>query len=122
MSSCIVLVLFTEHPMDVTLCLTQSRTEVFSCEANRNGMNITTIDWSVSVGGEFQSLQGISRYVTESSILSITDDISGRLRVTDVSENDNGNQYRCEITPIYISNVATLTVAGKIIIYMYIFP
>ena len=108
--------------MDVTLCLTQSRTVLFTCEADRNGVNITTVNWSVSDGGDFQSVQGRSQYVTESIILVLGDEITGALRVTDVSENDNGNQYRCEITPTNISNVATLTVIGKIIIYMHCLP
>ena len=110
------IVVFTIHPMNETLCLTQSRTVMFSCAANRNGANITTIDWSVSVGGEFQSVQGRSQYVIENSIFSILDMITGALIVNNVSENDNGNQYRCEPTPTEINNVATLTVIGEIII------
>ena len=76
-------------------------------------MNVTAVNWQMLVEGEFQSVQGKPRHVTENSIVG--DSITGLLRVTDVIMDDDSNQYRCSAGTA-ISAIATLTVLGKTII------
>ena len=98
-------------PMNMTVCRTQRMEVEFGCFVRRNGVNITAIDWQMLVEGEFQSVQGIPRHVTDNSITG--DTITGILRITDVVMDDDGNQYRCSPTNATVSDIATLTVLGK---------
>ena len=104
-------------PTNMTVCRAQSTIVEFGCIVLRNGVSITAADWQILVEGEFQSVQGMPRHVTDSSITG--DVIFGILRVTDVVRDDNGNQYRCSPTNATVSDIATLTVLGKSIVYTY---
>ena len=77
-------------------------------------MNITAVNWQILVEGEFHSVQGIPRHVTDNPIAG--DVIIATLRITDVIMDDNGNQYRCSPTNAIVSDIATLTVLGKSIV------
>ena len=97
--------------MNMTVCRTQ-RTEVeFNCLVIRNGVNITALQWQILIEGDFQSVQGMPRHVTENAMAG--DTTTGVLKVIDVIMNDNGNQYRCSPTETTVSGIATLTVLGK---------
>ena len=96
--------------MNVTVCLTQSTTATFTCIVNRGTSQITTVSWQILTGGEFISVSGRPRHMSNSALNGNT--ITDTLIVTDVSVNDNSAQYRCEPTDTVISNIATLTVIG----------
>ena len=95
----------------MTVCRTQRAEVQFICVVNLNGVNITAVQWQILVEGDFQSVQGMPRHMTENAMAA--DVITGTLEVTDVIMNDNGNRYRCSPTQTTMSGIATLTVLGK---------
>ena len=100
--------------MNTTVCLTHNTEVEFDCLVDRNGMNITAVNWQILVEGEFQSVQGIPRHMTNNPIAG--DIIVATLTINDVIMDDNGNQYRCSPTNAIVSDIATLTVLGKSIV------
>ena len=89
---------------------------IFTCIINRgNNGSINSIRWYISVGGgDFELVDGRPQHMVGNSITSMSI-ITGGLTVTNVTVNDNGTQYRCQPNNSnLISNVATLTVLGKI--------
>ena len=89
---------------------------MFICLINRgSNVNIDSIGWYISVGGgQFESVEGRPRHMIDSSTTGVTL-ITGELTVTNVTENDNGTQYRCQPNnATLISNAANLTVLSKI--------
>ena len=100
--------------MNTTVCHTASTEVEFNCLVRTNGMNITAVNWQILVEGEFQSVQGLPRHMTNNPIAE--DVIVATLTITDVIMDDNGNQYRCSPTNAIVSDIATLTVLGKSIV------
>jgi len=111
----ITIVNITSYSMNMTLCLTQGNTAIFTCVVDTMGMFITSVSWFILDGGVLVSTNGRHRHSDE--ILYHSGNITtGRLRVINVSMNDNGAQYQCSPVRGVVSEPAFLTVLGEIII------
>ena len=115
--SCIINVVFiTTHPMNVTVCLTQSRTATFNCALDRGGYVIYVAGWcQVAYGGCLLiPLNSRPRHMTNSFING--DILTDTLTVTNVSMDDNKALYRCEPIAGVTSMTASITVLGEVVI------
>lgn len=103
--------------MDVTLCLTQSTTAVFTCVVDRGSTSLTAIGWFIEEGVEFLTVTGRDRHMVTSN--RVVDVITGTLTIINMTGNDNGAAYRCEPTRSVISNTVNLTALGEVIRNLY---
>ena len=96
--------------MNVTVCLTQSRTASFTCVVDRRSTSITTAEWNILDVDTFISVASRRRHMTN----AIRDGniITDTLTVTNVSVDDNGAQYRCQPVNGVNSMTVTITVLG----------
>jgi len=100
--------------MNMTLCLTLQGTANFECVVDTMGAPVTDVTWFILDGGLLLSTNGRPRHSGDTfSVGNIT---TGRLRVTNVTMNDNGAQYQCSPAVGVFSKPAFLTVLGEIII------
>ena len=114
--SCIINVVITTQPMNVTVCLTQSRTATFTCALNRGGYGIYVGGWCEVAHGWCLIIPPNSRprHMTNSSING--DILTDTLTVTNVSMDDNKALYRCQPMVSVTSMTVSLTVLGEVVI------
>jgi len=99
----------------MTLCLIQTKTVTFTCVVDTMNRTIPGITWFRMDDGVFVTTDGIPGHTN--GILSDNNNmVTGRLRVTNVTMNDNGAEYQCSPVRGVDSNSAFLTVLGEIII------
>jgi len=112
---CVITVVITSHPMNMTLCLTQGNTAIFTCVADPMGLSITNVRWFILDSGIFLSTGGRPGHSDE-TFSNSSSVVTSVLRVFNVTMNDNGAEYQCSPVHDVDSNSAFLTVLGKIII------
>jgi len=102
--------------MNITLCVPQSDTAIFTCVVDPMGSFLTEVPWVIrNDNGALVSTGGRSRHSDSVDALP-NGNITGRLRVINVTMNDNGAEYRCLPAVGVVSDPAFLTVLGEIII------
>jgi len=100
--------------MNITLCVPQSDTAIFTCVVDPMGSSSTGVTWVIrDDNGALVTIVNRPHHNVET--LS-NGNITGILRVTNVTMNDNGAEYLC--SPVFgvASDPAFLTVLGEIII------
>jgi len=101
--------------MNITLCLTQGNTAIFKCVVDTMGIPVTDVTWVILDGRTLLSTNGRDRHSNEN--LQDGNITTGRLRVINVTMNDNGAQYQCSPAVGVNSEPAFLSVLGEIIIF-----
>jgi len=99
----------------MTLCLTQSVSAIFNCVVDTIGIPITDVTWFILDGGVSSPTNGRPYHSVE-TLPSGGNIRNSTLRISTVSMNDNGAQYRCQVAVGVVSDYAFLTVLGEIII------
>jgi len=107
-------VTITTDPMNMTLCLTQKSTADLECVVDTMGLPVDNVRWFRLDSGILLEVGGRPRHNDETLINGNIR--TGKLRVLNVTMNDNGAQYRCQAAVGVVSEPAFLTVLGKIII------
>ena len=102
----------TTEPMNVTVCLTQSRIATFTCVVDRQSTSITDAGWNILEGELFIRLPQTGRDRHMTNAIRDGDIITDTLTVTNVSVNDSGAQYRCQPVTGVSSMTVTITVLG----------
>ena len=112
------------QPMNVTVCLSQSTTANFTCAVYVTRTSITSAGWQILVGVNYITVIGRDRHMLDprSEIVNTGTIITETLTIINVSVSDNGAKYRCRPVDNVISDVVTLTVIGKFIIYPPMYP
>ena len=116
---CIInVVVITTQPMNVTVCLTQSRTATFTCAVDRSGYGIHIAGWCKLEWGMCVRIPKNlrPRHMTSSFING--DILTDTLTVTNVSMDDNKALYRCEpvASVTSYSMTVSITVLGEVVI------
>ena len=112
------------QPMNVTVCLSQNTTANFTCVVDGGSRMITTAGWQILDDDIYLSVVGRPRHMIDprSAIVNIGTIVTETLTIINVSVSDNGAKYRCQPISGVISDVVTLTVIGKFIIYPPMYP
>ena len=114
------------QPMNVTVCLSQNTTANFTCVVDVQRTGITSAGWQLLLVDEgfYTTVVGRLRHMLDprSLVMNTGTIITETLTITDVSVGDNGTKYRCRPVDDVISDVVTLTVIGKFIIYPLMYP